>query len=268
MIFLFIHGGPGLNSNPERKLLLERFSTAGNKIYFWNEPSENRKTYQGPVSFKTACDSLQKTILDLSQEEQITVIAHSFGAFTLNHILPTVELGLKKIILLCPVTDLNLLDQHILDVGEIDSSICMKPHENFSDERFEALAAATVNGRILSHYWNKQELLADYYVHFANTEYQFSLAAFKTIRETCHNSIVNNPTHIETSVIYGIHDPFILSEEFLRLKEVYTNANVYLFEESAHYCHIEEPEKFAAICFSHSAPLNYGFKSDSSLYVF
>lgn len=250
MKFLFVHGGPGLNSNPEANLLKDRFEDQHHEIYFWNESSAQN------VSYKAVAESLKKTIAALSIESKIAIIAHSFGAFLLNEILPEVEHHLSKIILLNPVSNLFELDINILKASEktladtnksktlsdfIQSST---PSPIFSDDRLHALIIAGENPSLTACYWFQKNLMSSYYEFMLGPEFSFNFDSFVSIRRTCSKNQISNKTEIETLVIYGVHDPFINFAEYSRLKDYYKNSQLFIFEESSHYSHIEESEFF------------------------
>ena len=256
MIYLFVHGGPGLNSNPETNLLKQRFESEGHEIYFWNQP-----TAKG-VSYDEACESLSTTICALSAKSKITIIAHSFGAFFLNEILPIVDDQLAKIILLSPATDLHLLDLNILRISCSDyagsaESIALEkyirtlsPLSGFNEERLNGLLLAASNPALTAHYWLKKELMPSYYSYLSGPDFSFNFDSFVSIRSSCVKNTVSNKTNVETLITYGVHDPFINSEDYHLLIKLYPNSKTFLFEESSHYSHIEERTLFYDLVFT------------------
>lgn len=239
MNFLFIHGGPGLNSNPERNLFKNSFSE-GDKIYFWDEPKN--------ATYEISCEDLAKTILSFSEE--LTVIAHSFGAFILNEVLPLIEHKLCKIILLSPVSSLPDLDRKLIQ-SVADSSENLKIFLNsfdesvsFSETRYNHLLIAAGSPDLAPQYWHKKHLMSGYFQYMQGDQYQFDLGNFKSIRETCAEIKIHNETEVPTEIIYGLHDPFINYEDKNFIGQFYRNSTIHLFTESAHYAHIEEMDKF------------------------
>jgi pimeloyl-ACP methyl ester carboxylesterase len=92
------------------------------------------------------------------------------------------------------------------------------------------------------------------------------LERFKSIRLSCKKSSVNNYTYVETHILYGLQDQFILPEEYEILKSYYPHSEVTLLENSSHYGHIEESDKFLKICLntrwlSHLNDVAYNFNS-------
>ena len=260
MRFLFIHGGPGFNSNPEKHLLTELFSQNGDELLLWNEPSPQRSSGTNHVEFKDLCESLEKTITEVSKDGPVIVLAHSFGALVLNQILPAIGERIAAIVLISPATDLFSADLKILEVSKKDlhgsaeaevlaeSIRTLKPGANFSPLRQNALMTAAGNANLTSHYWFKKTAMPSYYEYFNGPQYQFNLDSFFSIRNSCASDTIKQTTETPTAVIYGRHDFVVLPDEFDGLKKFYPNSSINIFEESGHYAHIEEPDKFLRLC--------------------
>src|SRR4051812_27431621 len=89
MNLLYFHGGPGFNSNPEKELLLDRFSREGLRLFLWNEPSSLRPggpTFQAANAFQNYLDRAEEFFLAHSANEPVVVIGHSFGSHALVHL--------------------------------------------------------------------------------------------------------------------------------------------------------------------------------------
>lgn len=280
MNFLFIHGGPGLNSNPEKELLSSYFTSNSDQLFVWNEPLNLREEAPEVVKFQHSCSSLKLKIISLAMEGELTIIAHSFGAFILDAILPSVEELISKIILITPVSNLSFLDRNIIsnslkfyeNTGSSEARVLkdyfeiMNDAEAFNEERFNAILTAASHDKFNDAYWSKTYLMADYYLHFAEPKYQFSMANFKSIRETCRIIHSQNGSSVETVIIYGKNDPFILSSEADNLQSLYPNSSVTIFNESAHYPHIEERKKFLSLILE-SRPKNTSTNTLNSVSV-
>ncbi|MGE3608370.1 MAG: alpha/beta fold hydrolase [Bacteriovoracaceae bacterium] len=258
MNFLFIHGGPGLNSNPEKEILSHEFSTNGDTLYFWNEPSRTRGSQLESVTFEDSCESLKLQILSLKDLGSLTVIAHSFGAFVFNQILPEIEQYIEKIVLITPVFNLSYLDRNLIkrtalayeSIGDANSEVLkdylgkFNPNQGFDEQRFNHILIAASYEKFNDAYWFQKDCMGAYYAHFNDLEYQFSMDNFKSIRSSCSVIESKNKTLIETVIFYGKHDPFILSQESELIKQIYPDSNIITMESSSHYPHIEESREF------------------------
>ncbi|MEO5970200.1 MAG: alpha/beta fold hydrolase, partial [Bdellovibrionia bacterium] len=89
--YLFIHGGPGLNSFAEKTILGSLFSDRNVSITFWNEPSKFRPTVlldstdsekTPKAAFSRLLESAEKTLVELAQSGPVKLIGHSFGCNT------------------------------------------------------------------------------------------------------------------------------------------------------------------------------------------
>lgn len=245
MKLIFVHGGPGLNSGPEENLLTQCFDQ-DDEIIFWNEPSAS--------TFHSACESLS-TLIESMGEAKATIIAHSFGAVLVNEILPKVEDRIARLILIAPVSNLAALDKNII------SAVSEKVEElrtyldrfddgvSFSEERFTYLFKAACVPELGLKYWHKKDLAAGY-----QTFSRFSLENFKSIRSTCGLVNLRHKTRVPTDVIYGLHDQIVPSEERTEVERLYENSKIHIFQNSAHYGHIEEQDLFTKVLSSIETP--------------
>ncbi|MFW5888007.1 MAG: hypothetical protein ACOCUH_04345, partial [Bacteriovoracia bacterium] len=72
--FLFLHGGPGFNSEPERNLLRPQFEASGHDFIAWDEPSSLRGTLQQGYPWQNLLNSAKDFIRNNSSEENVHII--------------------------------------------------------------------------------------------------------------------------------------------------------------------------------------------------
>ena len=88
---VYVHGGPGFNSNPEKNLLGEALGIGDSQeVHYWNEPSRLRGTASDAVTIQTCAASLESLLLDCYNRTGLgsIVVAHSFGIQTVLAALP------------------------------------------------------------------------------------------------------------------------------------------------------------------------------------
>jgi hypothetical protein len=87
---LFYHGGPGLNGNPERKILAPLYQQQGIELCVWDEPSTLRAAENSqylPVTFEHYLNSASDFLLQHYAGEPLTIMGHSFGTSAIAGLL-------------------------------------------------------------------------------------------------------------------------------------------------------------------------------------
>ena len=260
MNYIFIHGGPGLNSRPESQLFAPFIGS--NDFYYWSEPSAQRKDEFNPAeAYGLSLMSLKAFILKHSSYSPVTIVAHSFGSFLLNDLLPELGDRIRELILLCPVFDLSRLDQNIADLGlrtlsqrgdkdawENYQALQLNMSEAFDERRFLTLVGALSMPEVLPAYWHNQERAAAYNECLKEEGWQIDFSSFKAVRETTPHDRVKNMFRGPTTVIYGRQDPVArLEQDEVAMKFYYPKAQLHILEASGHYPHIEETSEFFKI---------------------
>src|SRR5665647_1801039 len=171
MKYIFVHGGPGLNSNPERNILKPLIEVQGHELLFWNEPSLLRgQICDQDHAYQYWLNSLSNFIIKNSGQEQVAIIAHSFAAFAINDILPEVGTKIGKLILIAPIFDLMKLDQNLIDLAirfhardaniagivELEELKRNMP-DYFNEKRFSIILKAIGHEEVLPSYWHNKK---------------------------------------------------------------------------------------------------------------
>ena len=260
MKYIFVHGGPGLNSNPERNILKPLIEVQGHELLFWNEPSLLRgQICDQDHAYQYWLNSLSNFIIKNSGQEQVAIIAHSFAAFAINDILPEVGTKIGKLILIAPVFDLMKLDQNLIDLAirfhardaniagivELEELKRNMP-DNFNEKRFSIILKAIGHEEVLPSYWHNKKVSALYNQFFVEDQYQFDLQSFKAVRQTITHEKVRNRFSGTVKIYYGALDPVArLEQDYALLMDLYPNHRLLIGKESGHYPHIEEQELFS-----------------------
>lgn len=257
MKHIFIHGGPGLNSNPERYLLVPVLNS--DKIVFWDEPSILRdKNFSPDHAYRNWLRSLTKFIENHSQDEQVTILAHSFAAFAINDILPMIEDRVAKLVLIGPVFNLMTLDKNILDLAikvkttredliSIEKLELAKINmtDTFNESRFGSLLEALGDEEVLPSYWHNREASVAYNRYFADESFGLDLQSFKAVRESISHRAVSNKFEGKVFICYGAFDPVAKwNQDSLLIEALYPNYEIQIAQNSGHYPHIEEKNQF------------------------
>lgn len=270
----FIHGGPGLNSEPENQLLKPYLDSKQYTSYFWNEPSKLRspprqnnyktKLKVEGISYSDTLKSLYsyfKGICNLEKSVEgnckITVIAHSFGTVLAKELLLAFPQNIKKLILIAPVYNLNLADKQILklaakglineskvEYGEKILALLPKLNTAFDANKIQAFNIALQYTSLFSHYFHSQVNLNRYFSYLAN-DYQFDLDNFFNIRITMPKISIDRleiPIEEKISVhaYFGETDPISnMEQQYPILKKTFKNLKITRVPHAGHFVHLE-----------------------------
>lgn len=111
MKILYFHGGPGLNSNPEKNLLLSRFKKRGFDPKFYNEPSllrPNGPPFKEDKAFQNYLDCAEEFLLQHYNKTPLILIGHSFGAHPVCHLIKRHPEKIASVVFIS--TNLSLAD--------------------------------------------------------------------------------------------------------------------------------------------------------------
>jgi pimeloyl-ACP methyl ester carboxylesterase len=265
--YIFVHGGPGYNSFPERELFSQQFTT----FTAWHQPSQLRGEKCAPT-FSHCADNLAQCINNAASKtsEPICVIAHSFGYQFLLAALNKLHTPLKQLILLAPAVNVHGGEINIMRLGlktyqmrpnmllaeqeklntQVLTSYLESPSKEFGEKRVNAIIAAVSHPEMLFHYFYQKPAIATYF-QFIKNEYAFSMDDFISVRSTYVEPHISLEQfhRIKTLVIYGSEDGICpRSEGESHLRQLIPQIVIETWSENAHYPHIESKTKFIATC--------------------
>ena len=259
MNVLFFHGGPGLNSNPEKNILTEKFSTNGYSLKCWNEPSVLRSTNKNnqEVTYENYLNSAENFLLENYDGNPQIIIGHSFGVHAVLHLAKTQPQKIKQIVVVASNlsvqdTDLNTFSFSAADFEKHQESENAKSLLSiidqytglFDENTQKGFTIVSQNPRLFNSYWYNKELMPQFLSHYTSPEYTLDVESYFTIRKTWNEHENNEKSSIPVIAIYGKHDIIVTNQkERLIVKEKFLNANFYEFEYSSHYPHIEETDE-------------------------
>ena len=210
---LFVHGGPGLNSNPERHLIPDNI--LNNALWsFWDEPEELPQ--KNPYQF--VLRNLVETIEQI--KEPLFILAHSSGCRLVLDILPSVEKKLLGLFFSAPVVDLHYSDEATIQLGlstlrnnqdqnaDRLASLSNGLGKAFDKTKGDAIALAFSSG-FYKNYFASEESFENYYHYFAD-EFDFKLHHYLSLRRNIPElSQPKKPFSIPCTAFYGESDPVV-----------------------------------------------------------
>lgn len=263
---VFLHGGPGLNSEPERNILGPYLKDLGHEALFWNEPSDQRpETFVHEHSFQQAVKSADKFIHNICQDKQsrglscdLTLVAHSFASHYAVRLAQSQKDVIKEIILISPALNIKDTDTNILqlavnglkDEGQFEASdelaqIVPLLDEAFDSKKVQAFSIGSKYAGLFLNYWSNLELMQRYFSYMVG-EFSFDVKGMFEVRGSMPIVNVNPSSKIDipTYVYFGEIDPVTKVKEQMPLLNKYFSAiDVSTLSGVRHYPHLEAMEK-------------------------
>jgi len=260
---LFFHGGPGLNSNPEQKILTDKYRKAGIDLICWNEPSELRGTYERnfpETRQEQLLHSAERFLLDNYDGGPICIMSHSMGSQTVCWLLNKHQDKVKAVFLSAPCFDIFDADKNIFKMIENDfqkhgnetvsqnlRSIISKFSENIYDSIINGWKIILENPRLFDYYWLDKDKKDKYLSFFSDPHFTLDFDGFFEIRKTYKN-VTLHKTEKRITIFHSKQDPITpnISADYNILK-YFPNLKLYNMQKSLHYPHIEESDKVLEI---------------------
>lgn len=251
--FVFIHGGPGLNSSADESSLKQGIEELGHEIFFWNEPT----SFSSANFYEEILKSAAQYIKQL--QKNIHVITHSFGANIIMDIYPQVKESIESVCMLSPATDLTEGDRNILKnsldffrrsddtkAENLKNAISLAGDE-ISENKIKALLLALESG-YLTDYFNSMESFQEYFGHFVE-EKQFRLNDHFEIRKSWDDYKRSNKRSMKinkpTLIIFGKDEKYYSPQhEFNNIQPIIQDPIRIDFDGCSHYPHIDQKERF------------------------
>ena len=258
---LFIHGGPGLNCSTVEYFIEQHnyFTSLKCNLIVYDQRGGGRSDCKTLVTHETNINDLS-TLVESIEESGITIvggIGHSYGAKLLSdylikskHKMDAIVVGANKNFLVPRINNL-LMDLNYLKIN--DRSKYDEILENFEINNFEDLWAQTeilapmfqTNPNRPYHYWANLKVFDLYRKCPFISTLPLSQPVFKSVRESLYfNTVLQLQFELLENryiIINGFHD-YIMNGYNGIFEE--DRANLFIFDKSAHYPHLEENYKF------------------------
>jgi pimeloyl-ACP methyl ester carboxylesterase len=261
--FLYLHGGPGMNSFSEEEILGPLFKEKDQAIHFWNEPSKQRPeggAFRAEKAFSGLVKSAEEKLLSLveSAGEPITLICQSFGVHAGYRLALKYPELIKKIVLVAPAFHVaeaakNMVGFSISDFKESQSDKSEKmaallglSKELFDEPMREAIIISAENPIVFTHYWKNSSAMAQYFSIWAKRSAQLDVEAyFSVMTEFATLPDEVGLVTIPTLVVFGKFDSLIdFEKEQNACKNRFAKLESIIFDESGHFPHLDESQKF------------------------
>lgn len=255
---LYLHGGPGMNSFGEEKILGPLFPTDSFQVEFWNEPG-----FSGASAYSKLVESARESLLRLWRSQgPVKVIAHSFGANTALDLATTNPEAVASLVFVAPALSLRSALRNILKIASGDfrstalekseriETLLLDGSDRILDERMrEGLGLATQDPLLFTHYWQNQEQMAQYFGAWVEKSAQMNLEAFFSVLQeldSMQERMRSFPiSKIPAVCIFGDSDPVVAeAEEKMHLQKLFKLITFVTYEGAGHFAHLEKPKEF------------------------
>lgn len=258
---LFIHGGPGLNSNPERMVLPRALSIKGVSYQFWDEPSLLRP--QGPPfkadgAYKNWLDAIHRAV---EEYQPRILVGGSFGGRACVDYLKLHSPKLDfKLLFVSPTLDMQRLLLQMMKISAADFSktddekskrlkaLIGASHSFWDTSMQDGITLAWENPSLAPHYFFNKEVLAEWVNAYSDPTYRIDLEAQDTVfrdYKTRKFPNLGKQSKRPVMVLYGDYDPvFDLNETQAILGEEFDQVEFRQFQSAGHFPHLEHPKKF------------------------
>jgi pimeloyl-ACP methyl ester carboxylesterase len=259
---LFIHGGPGMNSEGDRLALAPLLGRRGIEIHFWNEPSRLRpegRVFEPARAFEGWIDSLSDTVLKHGPFD--AVLGNSFGALGALYWLKREPSAFKKLIMVSPVLDLFGTFRKMIGFA-IDDFRATRPDaskrlgellgqaKQFSDApMMEAMSLVYEDPALALHYFVNPAHIALWAAGFAELGFspdtESRALVTQALGATGEDPWSEALKDVSVSLLVGDRDPVAETERWQReLGRRCKKVEHYRFLDSGHFPQFEEPKKF------------------------
>ena len=260
MKYIYFHGGPGFNANPERYTFQKWMAQKGCEVILWEEPSLKRpsgpKYISGSQCFENYQFTLKKffnTVQEQHPNEKFELIGFSFGAYAATYIFRNFPHAINKIHLISPCFNFEAVDRNLLNIGldELEQSgkvefipLLKNVDEGslgkLTPELEKAFGIILSETNFLNHYWRNHQAKDHFLQYYSGDEYEFDFTSFLEMRKTMDinlEKITDIPLHIYVGKYEKVID---VGHEVSMIKTQVQDPHIHTLSESAHYPHIEE----------------------------
>ncbi len=254
--FIYIHGGPGLNSKPEEVLLAPYFKEKSKEIIFWNEPIN----FSSDNYYQEIKESVLSLIL--KQDVKVHLLGHSFGAYIILDLLEEIPDKVESMTFLSPAVDLVNADKRIIDLGysihkdknpeivaQMDKLIPLI-NDECDQNKLDCLLLAFQSGYFTQNF-SSLESFEKYFSHLSG-DFEFRLNDYLKIKPSVTPLKKNiKKSKIKAFSFFGKNDPlFKMETEVPVLDPYFENLEVIELENVSHYPHIDAREETFNTIFS------------------
>ncbi len=266
MNLIYFHGGPGLNSNPEKNILKKLYASYGVNLILWNEPSIQRNDNlldRSSNAFISYLESAEAFFLSKISElnTSVGIIGHSFGSYPLCYLANKYPKLITQLFIISsdlalPFADINMMTISVNDFEKLEDytkaeelkEVLKYYSGSFDTNTKKGFELLLQNPNLFNNYWNDKNAMQEFLGFYTEPDFAIDINNFFNVRKGLfwgHITLKNNPLPI--TAFFGKHDKIISENDEIKiLTQFFSNLKIVRLDQSAHYSHIEEKEKVLA----------------------
>jgi pimeloyl-ACP methyl ester carboxylesterase len=263
MRFVFLPGGPGLNSFAEQAILGPLFDAGGYEIVFWNEPSRLRSggdAFERTGAFECWLASAEALVLSAARLRPIHLLAHSITIHAAVDIVRRHPDCVATLVAVAPSADsfatftnvLALAHEDLTDTKpDVASAIAdsLARTRTLMDEPMrQGLMNVLQDDRLFTHYWADPAQFDASMSAMARPDAQFDAESFFAVLGgfahrggTC---LTGATVTLPTLVLFGDRDRITPMEQQRTIQAAIPGARLEVMGGCSHYLHLDRPQAF------------------------
>ena len=264
MRFVFLHGGPGLNSFAEQAILGPLFEDAGHVVDFWNEPSTLRPrgdAFDPAHAFEHWLASAEGFVLRSASRQPVQLIAHSIACHAAMEIARRHPHRLANLVLVAPAADPFAAFRNVLrlavqdletakpEIASVIASCLFRTRALLDAPMCEGMMNVLHDEMLFTHYWVDEGWMQASAAAQARPEAQFDVNAFFAVltdfSQRSADVLSTGAVTLPTLSLFGAADPVTsFGEQREAIRAAVPEARIEVLDGCSHYLHLERPHQF------------------------
>lgn len=259
---LFLHGGPGLNSEAERRMLASDLEKDGFDFHFWNEPSLNREDgypFNASQAFTGWLKSAEKAA-DQHGPFQL-LVGLSFGALAALHLVSRNPRMFRQLVLISPTLDMmgtfrKMMEMAAKDYTELGQETVASEILELRTKGANVMDAPTRRAmdlvyqdpKLFGHYWVDPTVMGKWASVLGESRFGVDFVSQAAVLEEFARApepICGDGADVQAVVMIGDKDPVVEVPTILKMLSSFCpKPRLVHFSKSGHFPHLEEPDAF------------------------
>lgn len=249
---LYIHGGPGLHGEAERRWLLPAAAAHGWALQIWDERLSGARTWEACVQ------SVLEAAREAARSAPVTVLAHSFGACLASEAARRHPELFSQMVFLAPTLDMRAVFLNLIELVARDQAVTRQVdvaeglRERASASRAfydasmqEGLALAFQQPTALPHYWGDPAAMGRWLQIVSEPAWTIDFATQASILSGFSGTLAEERLPIRALTFFADRDQLVTeSDQRPVLESRFASYETKTFEGAGHFGHLERPEDF------------------------